>query len=145
MSDRELRQVLLDVIDDIDTGRVVPRRGRSLRTFLAGSVLAAGLAMTGCETSQTVPMYGVPMYGVPMYGVPITDARPDVVLYPTIIRPILVILTLPVTIRRARGLRLSAGAERSLKKSSRYSLNNSLDMRRPAFSTSIVSAPVISG
>jgi len=65
MSDRELRQVLLDVIDDIDTGRVVPRRGKGLRTLLVGSALAAGLALTGCEISQ------------PVYGVPITDAAVD--------------------------------------------------------------------
>jgi hypothetical protein len=64
MSDQELRQVLQDVIDDIDTGRLVPRRGRGLRTLLVGSALAAGLALAGC--------------GVALYGVPPVDARPDI-------------------------------------------------------------------
>ncbi len=63
MSDRELRQVLQDVIDDIDTGRVIPRRGRPLRTLLIGSALAAGLALAGC--------------GRPVYGVPDVDATVD--------------------------------------------------------------------
>jgi len=73
MSDRELRQVLQDIIEDIDTGRVRPFRGRSLRMILAGSALAAGLALGGCETAQ--PVYGVPPNDA--YGVPITDARPE--------------------------------------------------------------------
>lgn len=65
MSDHELRQVLQDVIDDIDTGRVVPRRGRGLRTLLVGSALAAGLALAGCQSAQI------------LYGAPVTDAAVD--------------------------------------------------------------------
>lgn len=64
MSDRELRQVLQDVIEDMDSGRVVPwRGGRRLKTVVAGAALAAGLALAGC--------------GKPVYGVVGVDARPD--------------------------------------------------------------------
>ena len=73
MGDRELRQVLLDVIDDIDTGRAVPYRGRGFRMFLAGSALAAGLAVVGC--GRAVLAYGGPPTDA--YVVPIMDARPE--------------------------------------------------------------------
>lgn len=73
MGDRELRQVLLEVIDDIDKGRAVPDRGRGFRMLLAGSALAAGLSLAGC--GRAVMEYGAPPTDA--YGVPIMDARPE--------------------------------------------------------------------
>ncbi len=73
MGDRELRQVLLDVIEDIDTGRAVPRRGRGFRLLLAGSALAAGLSLAGCD--RAVMEYGAPPTDA--YVAPIMDARPE--------------------------------------------------------------------
>jgi hypothetical protein len=73
MSDRELRQLLHDVIDEIDAGRVVPWRGRRLRNLVAGTALAAGLALAGCN--ESVAVYGAP--ATDAYGVPVMDARPE--------------------------------------------------------------------
>ena len=76
MSDRELRQVLRDVIEDIDTGRVVPwRGGRRLKTMLAGAALAAGLALTGCtdEAVGVAPDAGPDTGATDAYGIPLMD------------------------------------------------------------------------
>ena len=64
MSDTELRRILTEVIEDLDTGRVIlPRPVRpGIRALLAGPALAAGMALTGC-------------LGGPVYGAPSTDAR----------------------------------------------------------------------
>ncbi|MFH2006480.1 MAG: hypothetical protein ABI333_07840 [bacterium] len=65
MSDQDLRKLLEDVIEDIDSGRVQPpcRPRRRLGRLIAGSALVAGLALAGCDTAQ------------PAYGVPPTDAQ----------------------------------------------------------------------
>lgn len=59
MSDREMRRLLNDVIADIESGRVKPRRrfGR-LGALVGGGAIAATLALTGCF--EATPAYGVP-------------------------------------------------------------------------------------
>jgi len=51
MSDRDLRQILNDIIDDLDTGRLRAHRPRRLLRWLGAPVLAAtlGLGGAGCE------------------------------------------------------------------------------------------------
>ena len=57
MSDREMRQVLQAVIEDIDSGRVaVPRpRGRLLR-YLGPPLIAASLGMAACGDTGVAPL-----------------------------------------------------------------------------------------
>lgn len=51
MSDRDLRRILNDIIDDLDAGRVRPPRPRRLVRWLGAPVLAAslGLGAAGCD------------------------------------------------------------------------------------------------
>ena len=62
MSEREMRDVLAGVIEDIDSGRLVmKRRTSSLFRMVAPPAMAAMIALgAGC-----VMEYGVPDYGVP--------------------------------------------------------------------------------
>lgn len=92
MSDRELRQVLLDVISDIDSGRVrVPRRrGRGWRKTMGSAVLvtALGMGSAGLATGCDIRSVGQSVDGgadatarvdagpAPAYGEPFLDAGP---------------------------------------------------------------------
>jgi hypothetical protein len=82
MSDREMRRLLQDVMDDIEAGRVKPRRrfGR-LKAVLGGGAIAATLALTGCDT-DAAPVYGVPPDATVQYDAasdaePLTDAEAE--------------------------------------------------------------------
>jgi len=74
MSDRELRRLLNEVIDDIETGKVkLPRRGRLARLGVglgAPAALAIGMAMAGCDPPTAA-------YGVPPVDAGVHDAGPD--------------------------------------------------------------------
>ena len=63
MSDRDLRQVLEEVMADIDAGRlqVGPRRRwRRLKAALGGSALALSLSLGMASCNMPVAAYGVP-------------------------------------------------------------------------------------
>ena len=51
MSDRDLRRILNEIIDDLDSGRLHAPRPRRLMRWLGAPVLAAslGLGVAGCE------------------------------------------------------------------------------------------------
>jgi len=55
MSDRDLRRILNDIIEDLDSGRLRPHRPRRLVRWIGGPALAAslglglGLGATGCD------------------------------------------------------------------------------------------------
>ena len=79
MSEREIRKILRDVCADLERhSRQVVRDG--VRKIVLPTVLGAGLAMTGCDARENVPVYGVPAdAGIEagrdmMYGAP--DAPP---------------------------------------------------------------------
>ena len=69
MSDREMRELLVGVIEDIDSGRLImKRRSSSLFRMVAPPAMAAMIALgAGC----------VMEYGGPVYGVPPSDAGID--------------------------------------------------------------------
>ena len=51
MDDRELRELLQEIIDDVDEGRVEVEKPRTLR--IAGPILAAAIGIAGCAGAGT--------------------------------------------------------------------------------------------
>ena len=59
MSEKQIRDILRDVCADLDRhSRRVVRDG--VRQLVLPTVLGAGLALTGCDARENVPLYGVP-------------------------------------------------------------------------------------
>ena len=59
MSEKQIRDILRDVCADLDRhSRRVVRDG--VRKLVLPTVLGAGLALTGCDARENVPLYGVP-------------------------------------------------------------------------------------
>ncbi|MFH2005155.1 MAG: hypothetical protein ABI333_01080 [bacterium] len=85
MSDRELRDLLEAVIEDIDSGRVVVRRAGTLARLMAPGLVAASLGLAACggtpvgsaQDAQTDAVVMQPDSSVEAYGIPMADAGVD--------------------------------------------------------------------
>jgi hypothetical protein len=88
MDDRELREVLRDVIADLDDGRAEPRPRRRIRCWLGPPFVVGALAfglITGCDEGAhpgqdafvQLDSGAVDAYGIPADGEAVADAGVD--------------------------------------------------------------------
>jgi len=86
MSDREMRDLLEAVIDDIDSGRVVVKRAGALAKLMAPGLVAATLGLSACvgtsvgtaQDGQVDAVVMQPDSSLEAYGIPTADADVDV-------------------------------------------------------------------
>ena len=79
MSDREMRALLQEVIDDIDSGRLIPwQKVRRKLKFLAPAAAAALISLSaGCISEYGAPEYAAPMVDAAVDAAYVLDAALD--------------------------------------------------------------------